>query len=52
MSAAATQQPETGTPPPPRPLIDRLDLIGLSELEPVVLASLATRAPLFNFSAD
>jgi MoxR-like ATPase len=36
----------SANPPPARDLIGQLGLIGLASLEPVVLASLATRSPL------
>ena len=39
-------EPASAQAPPRRDLIARLGLIGLADLEPVVLASLATQAPL------
>jgi MoxR-like ATPase len=47
-ASAATSQARSAasTPPPARDLIARLGVVGLASLEPVVLASLATRSPL------
>ena len=44
--AAAPVASPAPSSPPPRDLISHLGLVGLASLEPVVLASLATRSPL------
>jgi len=56
-AAAKSSQPVSTTlvpieaPPPRRGLIARLGLVGLEALEPVVIASLATRSPLLLIGA-